>query len=185
MESKIAKEEDGNDCLTNEAMHFHDDEEESAYEGSCCSNISEKLFKSVPTERAASAMNQIPLYRFTVPLNEGKNRSVFTNNHLSNPKICDDPCLTLHDRMRCLSLDELNSKRNVIGKSNRKNMSFTNDQIMKIERDNEILLRKIMAQQKPRKVKIESVNSKASNSAINRRRLQQKIEEDNLVSFII
>ncbi|XP_011883077.1 PREDICTED: cilia- and flagella-associated protein 97-like [Vollenhovia emeryi] len=61
------------------------------------------------------------------------------------------------------------------------NMSFTDEEMRKIERENELLLRKIMAQQKPRH-KIpgeETVQSRTSSSAINRRKLQKKIENDN------
>ncbi|CAD6223720.1 GSCOCG00013006001-RA-CDS [Cotesia congregata] len=64
----------------------------------------------------------------------------------------------------------------------RKNMSFTNMQVMKIERDNQCLLNKIMANHKP----ISDNNSlgfanRLSSSAINRRKLQRKIEEENMM----
>lgn len=63
------------------------------------------------------------------------------------------------------------------------NMSFTDEEMRKIERENELLLRKIMAQQKPRhKILGErTVQPRASSSAINRRKLQKKIDDDNLV----
>jgi len=63
------------------------------------------------------------------------------------------------------------------------NMSFTDEEMRKIERENELLLRKIMAQQKPRhKVLDENiVQSRTSSSAINRKKFQKKIENDNMV----
>lgn len=63
------------------------------------------------------------------------------------------------------------------------NMSFTDEEMRKIERENELLLRKIMAQQKPRhKILGENtVQSRTSSSAINRKKLQKKIENDNVL----
>lgn len=63
------------------------------------------------------------------------------------------------------------------------NMSFTDEEMRRIERDNEQLLRKIMAQQKPRHKVTEEhiVQSRTSSSAINRRKLQKRIDDDNMV----
>ncbi|EFN79669.1 hypothetical protein EAI_13777, partial [Harpegnathos saltator] len=63
------------------------------------------------------------------------------------------------------------------------NMSFTDEEMRKIERENQLLLRKIMAQQKPQhKVSEERiVQTRISSSAINRRKLQKKIDDDNMV----
>lgn len=63
------------------------------------------------------------------------------------------------------------------------NMSFTDDEMRKIEYENEILLRKIMTQQKPRQKIVEerTVQPRVSSSAINRKKLQKKIEDDNMV----
>lgn len=68
-------------------------------------------------------------------------------------------------------------------KCRRWNMSFTDEEMRKIERENELLLRKIMAQQKPRhKILGEGVvQSKISSSAVNRKKLQKKIENDNML----
>ncbi|XP_012542668.1 uncharacterized protein LOC105840308 [Monomorium pharaonis] len=68
-------------------------------------------------------------------------------------------------------------------KYRRWNMSFTDEEMRKIERENELLLRKIMAQQKPRqKILGESaIQSRISSSAINRKKLQKKIENDNVL----
>ncbi|XP_014609840.1 PREDICTED: cilia- and flagella-associated protein 97-like [Polistes canadensis] len=69
-----------------------------------------------------------------------------------------------------------------VRRTRRKNMSFTDDEVRKIERENELLLRKIMAQHKPRdKVLRKGALPKMSSSAINRKRLQKKIEGDNMM----
>ncbi|KYQ57832.1 hypothetical protein ALC60_03188 [Trachymyrmex zeteki] len=89
-----------------------------------------------------------------------------------------------------LSSDELSrattADRDTFTKSRkcrRWNMSFTDEEMRKIERENELLLRKIMAQQKPRhKILGEgTVQSRTSSSAINRKKLQKKIENDNML----
>lgn len=63
------------------------------------------------------------------------------------------------------------------------NMSFTDEEMRRIERENELLLRKIMAQQKPRhRILGESnVQPRISSSAINRKKLQKRIEDDNML----
>ncbi|XP_020300883.1 cilia- and flagella-associated protein 97-like [Pseudomyrmex gracilis] len=68
-------------------------------------------------------------------------------------------------------------------KCRRWNMSFTDDEMRKIERENELLLRKIMAQQKPRHriVDEHTAQPRTSSSAINRKKLQKKIESDNML----
>lgn len=68
-------------------------------------------------------------------------------------------------------------------KNRRKNMSFTDEEIRKIEWENQILLRKIMAQQKSKeKILHENIPpTRISSSAINRKRLQKKIESENIV----
>lgn len=63
----------------------------------------------------------------------------------------------------------------------RKNMSFTNTETMKIERDNQLLLRKIMEHQKNSKSVLIQTNLRPSSSGINRSKLQKKIEQENLV----
>lgn len=68
-------------------------------------------------------------------------------------------------------------------KCRRWNMSFTDEEMRKIERENELLLRKIMAQQKPRHKILgeDTIQSRTSSSAINRKKLQKKIENDNML----
>lgn len=84
----------------------------------------------------------------------------------------------LENKMRFLGLAKVKNM------PTRKNMSFSNDETMKIERENQLLLRRIMSQQKPR---VDSFNKtefnqpRLSSSAINRRKFQRKVETDNLV----
>lgn len=72
-------------------------------------------------------------------------------------------------------------------KSKRKNMSFTDEELRKIEWENQLLLKKIMAQQRPKdKVFHENIQQpRVSSSAINRRKLQRKIENENIVCITI
>ncbi|XP_048511516.1 cilia- and flagella-associated protein 97 [Athalia rosae] len=65
----------------------------------------------------------------------------------------------------------------------RRNMSFSNEELRKIEKDNQLLLKKIMSHQKPqvRTTKPVSGPPRTSSSAINRRKQQKKIEEDNMM----
>ncbi|XP_076231612.1 uncharacterized protein LOC143177534 isoform X2 [Calliopsis andreniformis] len=68
-------------------------------------------------------------------------------------------------------------------KSKRKNMSFTDEEIRKIEWENQLLLKKIMAQQKPKDKLLRNNISQPqiSSSAINRKKLQKKIENENIL----
>ncbi|XP_015119279.1 uncharacterized protein LOC107042653 [Diachasma alloeum] len=65
----------------------------------------------------------------------------------------------------------------------RKNMSFSNMEMMKIERENQYLLRKIMAQQRQKKsggFSTTAVPVRLASSAINRKKMQRRIDEDNI-----
>ncbi|KAL0118004.1 hypothetical protein PUN28_008995 [Cardiocondyla obscurior] len=91
----------------------------------------------------------------------------------------DEPCSFSNETSRAATVDRdrfVQSRR-----CKRWNMTFTDEEMRKIERENELLLRKIMAQQKPRQNTFgeETTQSKISSSAINRKKLQQKIENDN------
>ncbi|XP_012224088.2 uncharacterized protein hmw [Linepithema humile] len=91
----------------------------------------------------------------------------------------DESCQLSDEPPRAATADRLIKSR----RCRRWNMSFTDEEMRRIERENELLLRKIMAQQKPRyKILGErTVQPGSSSSAINRRRLQKKIDDDNLL----
>ncbi|XP_012279934.1 cilia- and flagella-associated protein 97-like [Orussus abietinus] len=93
----------------------------------------------------------------------------------------DDICLLENDMKYLRTCDSRLDQRRM--QNGRKNMSFTNAQMREIERENQILLRKIMSYQKPinKPVKIKAAQPRASSSEINRRRLQKKIEEGNMM----
>ncbi|KAJ9599067.1 hypothetical protein L9F63_010459 [Diploptera punctata] len=66
----------------------------------------------------------------------------------------------------------------------RKNMSFTNEQLRKIDRENEILVKKLENLRKPRPKPSATVPlnyPRLSSSAINRKRQQRKIEHENMI----
>lgn len=71
----------------------------------------------------------------------------------------------------------------------RKNMTFTNEQLRKIERENEILLKKIMSYTKPKPKQSLLINNNTppprikASAAVNRMRKQQQINHDNFVSI--
>lgn len=91
----------------------------------------------------------------------------------------------LESEMKYLSEEErrLIIDRRQLTRSGRRNMSFTNDELRKIERENQLLLNKIMSHQKPQSKTTKPVSGapRTSSSAINRKRQQKKIEEDNMI----
>jgi len=64
------------------------------------------------------------------------------------------------------------------------NLSFTREELIRIERDNIILLKKIMAHAKPKAVTLnQPFTHKKTSAAINRAKQQKKINHDNFVLF--
>lgn len=185
MESKIAF-RDGDVC--DESDTYTDvADSESIYEESLYSDISaESESINITQEHSTS---KIPRFRFTALkslIKEQDSTNLDKSRFASTSKICNDASsFTLEDRMKCLSLNEMRRTKSTQFRPTRKNMSFTNEEIIKIERDNEILLRKIVAQQRSQKVKIQPSQKKLSSSAINRRKLQRKIEGDNMVGLLL
>ncbi|XP_014475776.1 PREDICTED: uncharacterized protein LOC106745044 [Dinoponera quadriceps] len=113
-----------------------------------------------------------------VPLNSPSLRSAEVP--LNSPGLRSDEFSTVSDEpLRVITTDRCVKPR----RSRRWNMSFTDEQMRRIERENELLLRKIMAQQKPRHQVLGErvVQSRISSSAINRKRLQKKIDDDNML----
>jgi hypothetical protein len=78
----------------------------------------------------------------------------------------------------------LSSNKNRLGK---KNMSFSNEQYWKIKRENEILdaKLKVISKQRPKQPSLTASQHRLSSSAINRRKQQAKIDNDNIVSNFI
>lgn len=71
-------------------------------------------------------------------------------------------------------------------KPKRKSMTFTNEQLRQINRDNDILLKKIMAHAKPRPKQTSTIHNfhpTRTSAAINRLKQQKQIEHDNYVSI--
>ncbi|KAG7196806.1 hypothetical protein KM043_016919 [Ampulex compressa] len=63
----------------------------------------------------------------------------------------------------------------------KRNVSFSKQESQRIEYENELLLRRIMAQQRPKEKFQERSQTCISTAEINRRKLQRKIEYDNIL----
>ncbi|XP_015599453.1 cilia- and flagella-associated protein 97 [Cephus cinctus] len=100
----------------------------------------------------------------------------------SNSRIEED-LQSLEDDVKLLRLTEESRLDIRQLRSGRRNMSFSNEEMRKIERENQLLLRKIMSHHKPqvKNVASQSAIGRTSSSAINRRKLQRKIQEDNMM----
>ncbi|XP_014214103.1 cilia- and flagella-associated protein 97-like [Copidosoma floridanum] len=183
VERNVANNEYGAELDLNLEFSSDISEDESAYEESQSFEILK--FNDKKSELTAVSLNKFPskgIPTFQLPT------STFIARHDINlgkkevppSKVRKSTSVNLEDRLRCLSLNEVDPVNKEPPGLRGKNMSFTNDQMMQIERDNVILLRKIMVQQKPLRIRQTSGRSKMSNSAINRQRFQRKIEGDNL-----
>ncbi|XP_043269056.1 uncharacterized protein [Venturia canescens] len=90
-------------------------------------------------------------------------------------------CSSANDNRYCnrnvVNFDSTNSR------PKRRNMSFTNAEMRRIEVENQYLLKKIMAQQKPQNkpIRTQSAQPRMSSSAINRKKLQKRIEQENMM----
>jgi hypothetical protein len=84
-------------------------------------------------------------------------------------------------KRKSLTSDISTGQKNRLG---RKNMSFSNEQYWKIERENEILLKKlqILHRPRPKQPSPPTRQPRLPSSAINRRKQQAKIDHDNMVS---
>jgi len=69
-------------------------------------------------------------------------------------------------------------------KRKRRNMSFSNEELQRIERENAILLNKIVLQQRTRPSVVHKYERRVTSNAINRARQLKKIESENEVCFI-
>ncbi|XP_058800595.1 uncharacterized protein LOC131669610 [Phymastichus coffea] len=183
VQNEIAYEENKEDDAKVVELNLEDvADDESAYADSFDSDESDEESEMETIQKFSKS--EIPMYRFTNLRTHTKNQNIVTSSTGTitlASKECKGLCLTLEEKMSTLDLNGVRPLKNSILLPQRKNMSFTNNEVMKIERDNEILLRKIMAQQKTRKGKANITLQKLSSSAINRKKSQRKIEEDNMM----
>uniref|UniRef100_A0A1B6K0V3 Cilia- and flagella-associated protein 97 n=1 Tax=Homalodisca liturata TaxID=320908 RepID=A0A1B6K0V3_9HEMI len=78
----------------------------------------------------------------------------------------------------CRSLNKIRARRKEC------NLSFSREELIKIERDNLTLLKKIMAHAKPRTVSLnQPFSHKKTSAAINRAKQQKKIDQDNYILY--
>uniref|UniRef100_A0A0K8S9F4 Uncharacterized protein n=2 Tax=Lygus hesperus TaxID=30085 RepID=A0A0K8S9F4_LYGHE len=94
--------------------------------------------------------------------------------------VCDKRKSTpSHRQIRCSVEPRNQSQQHVCGRKNRVNMSFSNEETRKIVRENQILLRKIMAQSNSKKADGDQPARAKSSAHVNRMRQQQKINREN------
>ncbi|XP_075234348.1 uncharacterized protein LOC142332059 [Lycorma delicatula] len=108
----------------------------------------------------------------------------------SDMKLLADAVETLslqHKNMRSqIKTFPCNTNRSQCNRTRRKNMTFTNEQLRKINRENEILLKKIMSYSKPN-TKPSVMNNTSpptcvkASAAINRKKNQRQINHDNYI----
>ncbi|XP_072746096.1 uncharacterized protein [Anoplolepis gracilipes] len=150
---------------------------ESAYTGESFCSDDESCDESEVTNVASGSLNPSSLVRITDIQHSQSMEEPDADVSESRWK---DASYSMSDEpSRAATADRLTRSR----RCKRWNMSFTDEEMRRIERENELLLRKIMAQQKPRhKILGErSVQPRISSSAINRKKLQKRIEDDNML----
>ncbi|XP_017893018.1 cilia- and flagella-associated protein 97-like [Ceratina calcarata] len=108
------------------------------------------------------------------------NRQCIEESSKNEEKKCENAILENNITHSAQSEDEIEIRQI---RNRRRNMSFTDDELRKIEWENQILLKKIMAQQRPKeRILHENVPpTRISSSAINRKKLQKKIENENIL----
>lgn len=96
---------------------------------------------------------------------------------------------TLEDELGDISITQSRSSSSIktsYKKRKNCNLTFSREELIRIERDNLILLKKIMAQSKHKPVSLNQPYShKKTSTAINRAKLQKKIAQDNYVSIML
>lgn len=162
------------DYVAQETRNASDDE--SAYAGESFYS-DESCDESEVTNIASGSLNPSSLLR--IGDLQRSQSSKEPDEDVSELRWKDESYSMSDEPSRAATADRLTRTR----KCRRWNMSFTDEEMRKIERENELLLRKIMAQQKPRhKILGErSAQPRISSSAINRKKLQKRIEDDNMV----
>ncbi|KAF6216345.1 hypothetical protein GE061_000686 [Apolygus lucorum] len=99
---------------------------------------------------------------------------------VENALVCDKRNSTPSHRQISYNIEPRNpSQQHVCGRKKRVNMSFSNEETRKIVRENQILLRKIMAQSNSKKADGDQPARAKSSAHVNRMRQQQKINREN------
>ncbi|KAL6426041.1 hypothetical protein ACFW04_008964 [Cataglyphis niger] len=165
---------DEDDYVAQETKDSSDDE--SAYAGESFYS-DESCDESEATNIASGLLNPSSLLR--IGDLQRSQSSKEPDADVSESRWKDESFSISDEPSRAVTTDKLTRSK----RCKRWNMSFTDEEMRRIERENELLLRKIMAQQKPRhKILGErSAQPRISSSAINRKKLQKRIEDDNLL----
>lgn len=121
--------------------------------------------------------------------NCGSGKTVVKNvEHLVSQSDKESHVSTLEDELGDISISQSRSSSVKTSYKKRKNcnLTFKREELIRIERDNLILLRKIMAHSKHKPVSLnqQPFSHKKTSTAINRAKLQKKIEQDNYVSKV-
>ncbi|XP_011647986.1 cilia- and flagella-associated protein 97-like [Pogonomyrmex barbatus] len=156
------------------------DDESTYKDESFCSD--ESCDESEITNVTSGSLNSSSLFRVSDLQFSQSSKQQDTAVNESTWRENQDESYSLNNESRRVTTTDKNNFAKS-RKSKRWNMTFTDEEMRRIERENELLLRKIMAQQKPRhKILNEgAVQSRTSSSAINRKKLQKKIENDNML----
>ncbi|KAK0083324.1 hypothetical protein PV325_008961 [Microctonus aethiopoides] len=162
--------------VSSEANYESDSDEYSYSEESLCSNNFSRESEITNVTRRSSINSTTSVMSsssFNSKMSSTINKSLTNSERSLNKNLNGN-----HKNGSCSSLNDISSGQ----RGYRRNMSFTNIEMMRIERENQYLLRKIMAQQQPPKItQIKYTPTKMSSSAINRKRLQKRIEEENMM----
>lgn len=181
-------------CATNDDEQLASDDEYNYSDDSVCSEDSfrdSEVTNVTPRSsmQASSPLNRTISLEYPMARIKKSNREEesayprqFSLNLRDNVRRM---CSSVNDNRYCdrnvANLDPINSR------PKRRNMSFTNAEMRRIEVENQYLLKKIMAQQKPqaKPIRMQSAQPRVSSSAINRKKLQKRIEEENMVRYYV
>lgn len=174
MESKIINEKINHEMKntivskTNSKIDEDSSDQECSYSESFCSSDSDE-------SEIIQSKNSSPVLK-NIEYSNSKLKEKF-HKLTSIPDNLNKEYYHLENKMKILNLEKNRSQRSQL----RKNMSFSNEETLKIDRDNEILYKKLhyLEQKKPQK--LQPKIPRLSSSAVNRRKFQRKVEEDNMV----
>ncbi|XP_051170562.1 uncharacterized protein LOC127287597 [Leptopilina boulardi] len=172
MESKIIS----NNCKENtkhRTIYQEDNKEKELWDNEI-SNEEESLCSNTISPLESKMTNEI-----TRSLSmEFSSFSLYENNMLNTRIIPQRNIMKLYYKNEM----ELVSIRKKQCEFKRANKTFTIEELMKIDRENRILMQKILNIKTPQsKIKPHYLQKTYSCSAINRKKIQRKIEEDNMI----